>query len=193
MKKLLSKKRFQELAADYGPQILHIIQNWFLSENVPQHFLASGFLGCPHIRTQIEENGEVRDIPVLRLPLLWSWLHACLSVQFEGNCLTLGRCSTVKSFVQNCTTDALQYNKANVGLCKNSHFDQLYLPWNEQVYKTLTYYGIVRTIAMFDGTFWILETKFFNATAFSDAPDASFMLGEKQLDDRRGLNEVLQR
>ena len=64
------------------------------------------------------------------------------------------------------------------GLCKNSHLDQLYLPRNERVHRTLTYYGTVRTVATFNGTFWRMETNFFNATAFSDAPDVSFMLGK---------------
>ena len=64
------------------------------------------------------------------------------------------------------------------GLCKDSHLDQLYLPRNERVHRAITYYGTVRTVAMFNGTFWRMETKFFNATAFSDAPDVSFMLGK---------------
>ena len=31
---------------------------------------------------------------------------------------------------------------------------------------------------MFNGTFWQMKTAFFNTTAVSDAPDASFMLGK---------------
>ena len=64
------------------------------------------------------------------------------------------------------------------GLCKDSHLDQLYLPRNERVQRTITYYGTVRSTAMFNGTFWQMKTAFFKTTAVSDAPDASFMLGK---------------
>ena len=64
------------------------------------------------------------------------------------------------------------------GLCGNSHLDQLYLPRNEKVERTITYYGTVRTVASFNGTFWQMRTNFFKTSAFSDAPDVSFMLGK---------------
>ena len=64
------------------------------------------------------------------------------------------------------------------GLCKNSNRDQLYLPRNERSQRSLTYYGTVRTLAMFNGSFWQMKTNFFNTIAFSDAPDVSFMLGK---------------
>ena len=64
------------------------------------------------------------------------------------------------------------------GLCKDSHLDQLYLPRNERVQRTITYYGTVRSTAMFNGTFWQMNTALFKTTAVSDAPDALFMLGK---------------
>ena len=62
------------------------------------------------------------------------------------------------------------------GLCKNSNFDQLYLPRN--AFRTIAYYGTIRTLAMFNGTFWQMKTNYFNTTAFSNAPDISNMLGK---------------